>query len=227
MKRCLNIGCGREIKESTEKIQWTNVDIYERENELDIIIDVTKSWPFEKNYYDFIYAEQFIEHLDWIEGRKFLINCFKSLKLGGKLRLVLPHYKKIFRKYIEGDNDFFEVFFKELNEGDLPYYNSVFMNPDKVRREREDNPSPSWHFSNHIKDRKRLALRVKPYIHNIEIVDWFCHQYGEHQTIYDFELLNEILRKIGYSSIVKTKKKEIDSDAPSRITSSLYIEAIK
>lgn len=218
----LNIGCGRNVKEG-----FINCDIYEREVKLDKIFDVTKSFPFESDSCDYIYAEQFIEHLEWLDGLKFLRNCYTVLKSGGILRLVFPDYKMIFEKYLEGDISYFKVFFEGLNEGDLPYYSRVFQEPDKVRRERINNPPPNWHVSSRRRDRRRLDLRVRRYKHLIEIVDWFCHQYGEHKTLYDFECMKGILTEIGFRRIYETGIQEIDSHAPTRITSSLYMEAVK
>lgn len=218
----LNIACGRDIKEG-----FINVDSYERENELDLVIDVTKKWPWKESSCEYIYAEQFIEHLEWNDGLHFLRNCCNTLENGGILRLVLPNYRKIFKKYIENDNKFFKVFFDGLNKEDYPYYCSVYTDPDKIKKERKDNPPPRWHTSWQLDDRKRLERRVRFYKYNIEILDWFCHQYGEHKTLYDFENLKGILRDIGFSEVKKTKRKKIDSNAPTRITSSIYIEAIK
>ena len=227
MKQALNIGCGRNTIQSTEEIEWTNVDSYEREAKLDVTCDLTKNFPFEKNTYDYVYAEQFLEHLNWLDGLKFLRNCYRVLKPNGILRLVLPDYKKIFQKYLENDYDFFEVFFKGLNKGDFPYYCSVYDNPEKILKERKDNPPPRWHTSNRLEDRKRLKLRCRLYTYPIEILDWFVHQYFEHKTLWDYVSLIGHLSDIGFFKIEKTDIKEIDSHQPTRITSSLYIETIK
>jgi len=218
----LNIACGRDYKEG-----FINIDSVERENELDMIIDVTKEFPFEKESVEYIYAEQFIEHLNWIQGSRFLRDCFYVLKRGGILRLVLPDYKKIFQKYLDRDYEFFEVFFKELNEGDFPYYYKAFYETEKLRKERIDNPPPDWHTSNKLKDRKRLELRLKPYRYLIDILSWFVYQYGEHLNLLDFESLKGNLLELGFSKVNKTDIKDIDSHAPTRITSSLFVEATK
>lgn len=227
MKRALNLACGRNTIQSTKEIEWTNVDSYERENKLDLIVDVTKHWFFDDDSYDYIYAEQFIEHLNWLDGLKFLRNCFKSLKKDGILRLVLPHYKKIFQKYLEGDKEFFEVFFEALNKSDLPYYCSVYQNPEKVRKERKNNLPPDWHTSSRLRDRKRLELRLRTYRYPIEIVDYFCHQYFEHKCLWDYTSLRGHLLEIGFSNVKSTNIKDIDSHAITRIDSSLFLEGIK
>lgn len=226
-KVALNIGCGRSTIQSTPEMQWINVDSYERENKLDMVLDITRAFPFDKETIDFIYAEQFIEHLEWNDGFKFLQDCFKILKEGGILRLVLPHYKKIFQMYLEKNTDFFKVFFDELNNGDLPYYSWVYSNPEEVREKRKDNLPPAWHTSYKLEDRKRLSLRLKHYKYPIEIVNWFTHQYHEHVCLYDFKSLSGILTQIGFKEVIETEIKDMDSHAPSRITSSIYIEGVK
>jgi len=218
----LNVGCGRETKKG-----FVNIDIMERENKLDMILDVTKDFPFEKDSIEYIYAEQFIEHLEWNDGFKFLQNCYNCLKMGGILRLVLPDYYKIFKAYLLQDKVFFKVFYDELNNGDLPYYSMVYDNPERIKEERRDNPPPKWHTSAKLEDRERLALRLRHYKYDIELVNWFTHQYHEHVCLYDFESLNGILRSIGFENVLQTEIKDIDSHAPSRITSSLFMEAFK
>lgn len=218
----LNLGCGRRTKEG-----FVNVDIYERENKLDVICDLTKRFPFESNSCEYIYVEHLIEHFEWLDGIQFLHECKRCLKKGGTLRLVLPNYKKIFCKYLEGDTEFFKIFEKALNVVDYKYYSSIHLDPEKVRKERVDNPPPEWHLSPRLEDRKRVALRVRHYYTLIEIVHWFTHMYGEHKTLYDFESLTGVLKRVGFSIVYKTGCLDIDMNHPSRIISSLYMEAIK
>ena len=219
----LNLGCGRNVKEG-----FINVDAYERENKLDVICDLSKSFPFEDESSTYIYAEQLIEHLEWLDGPRFLKNCYRCLQPRGTLRLVFPDYRKIFQKYLEGDKDYFKVFIDELNQDDYNYYNNVYNDPEKVRKERRNNPPPEWHLSPKPKDRERLLLRMRHFNYLIEIVDWFVHQFGEHKTLYDFESIGGILKDIGFSEVKQTGIiKGFDSEVPSRMMCSMYVEAIK
>ena len=216
----LNIGCGRDIKPN-----FCNIDIRENIDGIkpDLILDITKEFPFENNSVEYIYAEHFIEHLNWLDGIKFIINCYTTLRKGGILRLVLPDYKKIFQKYLEGDCNYFKVFIDSLNENDLKYYLRVYNEPEKVRKERLNNPPPDWHFT----DKKKLKLRLRKFDYLIKVVDWFVHQFGEHKILYDFESLEGLLKKVGFSKIIQTNRKKIDSNSPTRVKSSLYVEGIK
>ncbi len=218
----LNIACGRNVKEG-----FINVDQYERENKLDVICDVTKEWPWKHNTCDYIYAEQFIEHLTWLDCKVFIMNCYRTLKSGGILRLVLPHYKKIFQKYLDGDNEFFEPYYKALNKSDYDYYYEIYTHPETIKEERKDNPPPDWHFSKDIKDRKRVEERIRFYSLNIEIVERIIFQYQEHKCLYDYDSLEALLFRTGFSKIYETDIKEIDSQELTRKDFSLYVEAIK
>jgi len=223
----LNLGCGRRIKQSTEEMKWINCDSYKRENKLDVICDLTKEFPFDDESYQYVYIEHFLEHLNKLDGEKLLINCYKCLKKNGILRLILPHYKKIFQKYLDRDQEFFKPFFDTLNGSDYDYYSRVYNEPEKVREERKENLPPDWHLSSKLEDRKRLKLRVRKYKYLIEIIDYFCHQYSEHKMLYDFESLNGILKEIGFSNVYETEIKDIDSHQSTREKSSLYVESIK
>ena len=120
----LNLGCGRNVKSG-----WVNVDTEERENKLDLICDLAKEFPFKDNSCEYVYNEHFIEHLDWLAGRKFLKNCYRCLKPGGVLRLAFPDFKKVFKAYLENDVNFFKLVGDRLNEVDYKYYRSVYRHP--------------------------------------------------------------------------------------------------
>jgi predicted SAM-dependent methyltransferase len=91
----LNLGCGRNIKTG-----WVNVDFAERENKLDIVCDLSKEFPFDESSCSYIYSEHLIEHLEWLDGHTLIKKCFKSLQVGGVLRIVFPDFEKIFNAYI-------------------------------------------------------------------------------------------------------------------------------
>lgn len=219
----LNLGCGRNKKDG-----FLNIDTDNRFVPLNRVCNLARELPFPDNSCEYIYAEQFIEHLNWLDGKNFLKRCYSALKEKGTLRLVLPDYKKIFKAYVNEDHDFFESFKKAINENDYPYYLNVYMDPERVLKERPNNPPPKWHTSPRMVDRETLKLRVRHFEHDIEIVHWFTHQFGEHLTLYDFESLCDILLKIGFTWVKKSERiKGFDSDNEGRVKSSLYVEAIK
>ena len=55
MKKYLNVGCGRNQAESTEQIEWVNLDQFEEVNP-DVVCDMTKGLPFEDSEFDHVRA---------------------------------------------------------------------------------------------------------------------------------------------------------------------------
>ena len=76
-------------------------------------------------------------------------------------------------------------------------------------------------------DRYQLKRRVRKFKYLIEYVDWYVHQFGEHQCLYDEESMIGILKEIGFNKVIISKyNPKIDSSSGGgRI--SCYIEAIK
>lgn len=67
---------------------WTNIDIQKYPG-VDHVLDVTRGLPFRD--VSMIFAEHFIEHLDYDSGRAFLRECRRALLPDGVLRLSTPN----------------------------------------------------------------------------------------------------------------------------------------
>jgi len=82
----LNLGCGKDLKENC-----INVD------ELpfaDLQYDLSKfPWPWADNSIEGIYASHVMEHIQ--DQEKFISECRRILRLGGFLKLKLPHSSSI------------------------------------------------------------------------------------------------------------------------------------
>jgi hypothetical protein len=218
----LNLGCGRNIKAG-----WLNVDFAERENKLDIVCDLSKEFPFEENSCSYIYSEHFIEHLEWLDGRTLIENCFNSLQDGGVFRIVFPDFENILKAYIHKNEDFLRTMSRGLDDEDYGYYKRVYEHPEQIRKERVHNPPPDWHISNNEEDRRKVALRIRQHKYLIDIVDWAVHQFGEHKTLYDAESMMGLLKELGFSKVSRSSfDPEMDS-GKYYIPSCCYIEAIK
>jgi predicted SAM-dependent methyltransferase len=85
----LNLGCGRNIKTG-----WVNVDFAERENELDIVCDLSKEFPFDESSCSYIYSEHLIEHLEWLDGHTLIKNVLRVFKREGSSESFSPISKK-------------------------------------------------------------------------------------------------------------------------------------
>ena len=87
----LNLGSGRALITG-----WINVNI---ESNADLVHDIRRGLPFESNSVDLIYNEHFIEHLSFQDGKRFLSECFRCLKIGGILRIATPDLDYVIDKY--------------------------------------------------------------------------------------------------------------------------------
>jgi len=79
----IHIGCGNAILSG-----WVNIDI-ESLPGVDLVLDVRQGLPFDAAEY--VFAEHFIEHLDFQSGLAFLRECRRVLTASGVLRLSTPN----------------------------------------------------------------------------------------------------------------------------------------
>jgi ubiquinone/menaquinone biosynthesis C-methylase UbiE len=76
-----------------------------------------KGLPLSDETVDFIYSSHFIEHLSYSDSIKLLKECYRVLKRGGWIRVVVPDLQVITNKYLKGETDY--VLFRESNESGL------------------------------------------------------------------------------------------------------------
>ena len=91
----LNIGCGRRYHED-----WLNLDL-ETSDPSVICHDVNKGLPFKEGRFSAVYHSHILEHLEPIEGRKLIEECYRVLRPGGILRIAVPDLECIARLYLE------------------------------------------------------------------------------------------------------------------------------
>lgn len=116
----LNLGCGSQVVDG-----WVNVDyalgarlsklpVYRSVNrkvgltKLDwddriVIHDLTKHFPWPDSSVDAIYTSHTLEHFSREDGRRFLEECYRVLRRGGILRVVVPDLQLVVAKYIRGE----------------------------------------------------------------------------------------------------------------------------
>ncbi len=89
----LHLGCGFE-----HKAGWTNIDLIG--SKADILWDLRRGIPFEDNSVDAIFHEHLLEHLPMNTGLTFTDECFRVLKPGGVLRIVVPDAGQLIQDYV-------------------------------------------------------------------------------------------------------------------------------
>lgn len=89
----LNLGAGTNWK----KEGWLNVDKIEGS---DAVLDFESSeWPFEQESADLIFCSHVLEHLTDKAFRRLLKNAYRTLKVGGAMRVIVPDFGLAMRQY--------------------------------------------------------------------------------------------------------------------------------
>lgn len=95
--RAINLACGGKLCHSPG---WINAD-HAPSSPLVVKIDLSKPLPYADHCFDVVYHSQFIEHLEYPAGVKFLQECNRILKPGGILRVVTPDLEDQAREYLK------------------------------------------------------------------------------------------------------------------------------
>lgn len=90
----LNIGCGSVFDQD-----WINLDVDPYSKDVKTW-DIRKGLPFADNSLDACYSSHVVEHLTSIEAQKLMGECFRVLKRGGVIRLVVPDLEAIAKLYL-------------------------------------------------------------------------------------------------------------------------------
>ena len=83
----LNIGCGRRYQDSIDP------SVLEH--------DVTDGIPFPDGHFDAVYHSHVLEHIEPSQGETLVAECYRVLKPGGVLRIVVPDLERIAKLYLE------------------------------------------------------------------------------------------------------------------------------
>lgn len=93
--RMLNVGCGRCYHDA-----WVNLDLCHFDSQV-LQHDLVKGLPFEDNQFDAVYHSHVLEHLAPDDGTAMIRECYRVLKPGGVLRVVVPDLEQIARLYLQ------------------------------------------------------------------------------------------------------------------------------
>lgn len=129
----VNIGCGNNPVKG-----WINLDL--RKGPDLTYWDCRRGLPFDNGSVTGIFTEHFFEHLDYrVEAPFFLRECWRSLKPGGVLRVIVPDgglYLSLYQKdwsclarvrpLIEEGDRYRDYWLNDIYETKMELINSVF-----------------------------------------------------------------------------------------------------
>jgi len=133
-----HLGCGIIFLKNYLNIGfWTNLEqnkLYANPNGVvDTVLlnfDLTNGIPASDNSLEVVYHSHMLEHLTNNEGIEFLRECNRVLQPGAIMRLLVPDLENFSKKYVEGDDFFFDAYRKEALDNDRNLYptrGAVFM----------------------------------------------------------------------------------------------------
>jgi predicted SAM-dependent methyltransferase len=98
------IGRRRRLSAFLRRVRLISAARYERIRNIDrgaILWDLSKGIPFPDEVFDAVYHCHLLEHLDREAAPGFLAECFRVLKPGGLLRVVVPDLELLARHYLD------------------------------------------------------------------------------------------------------------------------------
>ncbi|MCX7879301.1 MAG: glycosyltransferase [Ignavibacteria bacterium] len=96
--KLVNLGCGNHFHKD-----WINID-FNKTGENVIQYDLLNGIPFEDNTADVIYHSHLLEHFPKAYAPIFIKECYRVLKPGGIIRVVVPNLEEIVKLYLENLN---------------------------------------------------------------------------------------------------------------------------
>jgi len=72
--------------------------------------DLRRGLPVPPGSCSRIYSSHFFEHLPWRDGEALMALCLVALRPGGEFRMALPDFELVARRYLAGDEAFFDEY---------------------------------------------------------------------------------------------------------------------
>ncbi len=116
----INLGCGPVITEG-----MINIDFF-FEKGIDYGADLRFPLKIKDESVDGITCEHTMEHLSYSDDEKLMSECYRILKPGGVLRIILPDVSKFLNAYANNDVAWF-------NEWEKLYFTNS-LNPERAKR---------------------------------------------------------------------------------------------
>ena len=93
--KMINIGCGTVFHQD-----WINLDLVSMDPSVKVW-DLRRGFPFPDHSIDVCYSSHFLEHLSQAETSQVLHDCFRVLRQGGIIRLVVPDLEAVVNAYLD------------------------------------------------------------------------------------------------------------------------------
>ena len=115
-----NLGCGLKIYENFLNVgYWSQLksdvlykDLNGTMNTVMFNHDLRNGVPAVDNSLDLVYHSHMLEHLSYVDGIEFLKDCFRVLKHGARMRVLVPDLELWINAYHNNNKFFFDQYKK-------------------------------------------------------------------------------------------------------------------
>lgn len=130
-----NLGCGTALYEDYLNVgYWTQLqsgviykDLNGTSNTFMLNHDLNNGTPANDNTLDVVYHSHMLEHLTFSEGISFIKECFRVLRPGGIMRLLVPDLELWAKAYLSKDKHFLGEYQKTLDSNTYFTPGAIFM----------------------------------------------------------------------------------------------------
>lgn len=128
-------GCGSLLLKG-----WLNIDIAEKawipsdaKQELTYVkFDLTKRHPFQTNFFEFEFAQDFLEHLNQNDSIVFLSECYRTLRRGGILRLSFPGLEDVLHRHCKLRDEEGTLFLENMHKAYTVWGHKHFYSKEEL-----------------------------------------------------------------------------------------------
>jgi SAM-dependent methyltransferase len=188
--RKLQIGTGANVLSG-----WLNTD-YEPASETICYMNALERFRFEDSMFDYIFSEHMIEHMTYKGGLYMLMECYRVLKPGGRIRISTPNICNIIGLYAANKTN--------LQKRYLHWSSAILIGlygPEATDHQKRE---PEWvlpteHINRYFPDPEMNSACF--------VVNCFFRSWG-HKFLYDPQTLTAALREAGFVDVVECETGE-------------------
>lgn len=109
----LNLGCGNDYRKG-----WVNVD-FDKSIKADFYFDLREKFPLDNNKFEYVLAQDVLEHFTKQDSHGFVAEIHRILKVGGKLELRVPNLYDIFDRFYDKPESLMLFIYGDTKKGEL------------------------------------------------------------------------------------------------------------
>lgn len=231
MLKKINLGCGPIGKEDWINVDWGILAILHKNPLFERIFlklgllperynvkwpknlmlhNLKKKLPFNDNDADFVYISHVLEHFRKYEGQRLIQECFRIMKKGAIIRVVVPDLKILAKRYVENDIEYYKKIDRLTSDEQKKKTCGDFLLADVLM----DTFYPNFYRTELTGLKKFMARFIRP-----------------HCWMYDFESVKYLLENTGLKNIKQEAFQEGNVPDIDKLDvfpeMSLYVEAQK